>query len=163
MREYIALLFGVSLIAGIVRVTAPDGQMKNYINILCSLCVLAAVVVPISRAFIGTDGLSELLLDKLDYESQSYDEIYNLYIAEEKTELAEQQLTAELTERLGVADDALEVELAVSDDDGALRITAVTVTIKKEAVTAEPSAIKAYVNERTNSECRIIYDFYDEK
>lgn len=162
MREYIALLFGVTLIAGIVRVTAPDGQMKNYINILCSLCVLAAVVIPVSHAFIGTDGLSELLLDNLDCESQGYDEIYNQYIAEEKTELAEQQLAAELAESCGVSEEAFDVELALSDD-GALHITAVTVTIKKEAVAAEPAAIKAYVKERTNSECCIIYDFYDEK
>ena len=106
MKEYLATLFGVCLLSAIVRAVTPESATKKYIEILCSLCVVAAIVLPIIKQisdYNGVDGLFEAI----DYESYDYEEIYNSYIIDENIKMAQETLARELENKFGADSVAL--------------------------------------------------------
>lgn len=163
MKSYLLTLFGVCLVSVIVRIISPEGATKKYIEMICSVCVIAAVAMPVVKAITGFDG------DNIDiglggeYEEQDYGEIYNSNLLNENRLAAEELLKNELTGLLSVSSDSLRVSLRVSQSaDGAV-IDSATVYIGGGAVASDPQRIKDYIGERLSVECQIIYEIFDEK
>ncbi len=159
MKEYLGVLFGVCVVAAIVKVISPDNTTKKYIEMLCSLCVLCAVVAPIIQGAVSADGLEELFGEDGFEQNVSYEKIYDLYIIEGQVSAAEDVLAAELVEMLGEQSGALIVSLDVDTTEGTPTLTGASVLIGLSALDADPDVIKAYIMERVGVECQIIYDF----
>lgn len=162
MKTYLSTLLGVCIISAAVRVIAPDGAMKKYIDVLCSLCVIAVVISPISSLIADVGGIYGMLDIDDVYEDADYEEIYKGYILEMNTENASAVLGEELCRHLGVKEGSLTVALSVTKTEDTVSVNGATVTVGAGAVTADPDEIKAYVAERVGCECQIIYELKNE-
>lgn len=162
MKEYLWTLFGVCATSAIVGAISPEGAMKKYISILCSLCVTVAVISPLISEISSLDDIGELLELDVGYDATDYEEIYNGYLLEQNLSLACETLEAELAERFSVENGELTVALEAVDVDGEISVSSATVYIGLGAVTVDPAEIKAYMLERTGCECEIIYNFKGE-
>lgn len=163
MRSYFLTLFGVALTAALVNVISPEGVMKKHIELICSICVIAAVAVPVIKGIISVDiGNIDIALEE-EFETDNYDEIYNQNLLYTNKTAAEQVLKNELARTLDVNADGVGVSLEISQDGENTRIESVKVFIAPEAVSADPQGIKKYVAERLSVECEIIYNLFDEK
>ncbi len=163
MKSYLLTLFGVCLVSVIVRVISPEGVTKKYIEMICSVCVIAAVAMPVVKAIIGFDGDNIGIGLGNEYEEQNYGEIYNSNLLNENRLAAEEMLKNELVGLLSVSSDSLRVSLRVSQNADGVVIDSATVYIGGGAVAADPQRIKDYIGQRLSVECQIIYEIFDEK
>lgn len=161
MRTYLSALFGVCLVSAIIKVISPEGATKKYIEMLCSLCVISAVIFPMGRQISEDYGIGDLIPD-IEYESESYDEIYNQYLLDQNIKNACEVLRTELCERLGTDSSEIEVKISTEDIDGEIKVRSVSVILGVGAITADPDEIKEYIYERTECECEIIYEIIGE-
>lgn len=162
MRTYLSTLFGVCIISAVIRTISPEGAMKKYIEILCSICVLSAITAPAVSYISKLDSIDELFKFEWEYESADYDEIYNGYLLEANTAEACRVLEEELSALLGTDEGSIRISLAVSYSDGEVSVSSATVTLGAKAVAADPDQIKGYIAERVGCECQIVYDIKDE-
>ena len=161
MKTYLLTLFGVCVVSAVIRVISPEGSTKKYIELLCSVCVIAAVAMPAVKAITGfSDYDFDISLEENN--KQNYDEIYNGNLLYESRAAAEELMKNELAALLSVSPESLRVRLGVSQGTDGAAIDSVTVYISAGAITADPAIIKKYVGEITTSECQITYEVFDE-
>lgn len=163
MRSYFLTLFGVTLTAALVNVISPEGVMKKHIELMCSICVIAAVAVPVVKGILTVDMENINIVLEEEFETDDYDEIYNQNLLHTNKTAAEQMLKNELSQALDINADGIDVDLIISQGDENTHIESVKVFVGSEAVSADPQKIKKYVAERLSTECEIIYNLFDEK
>ena len=163
MKEYLGLLFSVCLVAAIVRAISPQNSIKKHLELLCSLCVICVIVSPV----MGEEGIFQDVKNMLDTDADEnkteYEQMYSSYLIDGQISFAEQALEAELAEIFGKSVDAFEVVLQAETDIDSIAVSKTSVIIGASAIEADPQKIKEYIAERTNSECEIIYKFNNEK
>ena len=162
MKQYLLTLFGVCVVAAIIRAVSFDGVMKKYIEIICALCVISVVISPIALAISSLDSIKNVFDVDVWGESMDYDEIYNEYLVEGNLRASESILSDELCERFDGESGCFEVRLGYEVSDGKISITAATVTLSGEGVATDPQLIEEYIRSRVGVECEIIYDLSDE-
>lgn len=163
MKQYLLLVFGVCLVSGAIRVISPEGAMKKHIEMLCSLCLAAAVVIPLVSMISGMDG--EGMLDGIlgGYETQDYEKIYGDYVVSGNMENVEAVMAEELAEMLDVNVGDITVGIILERQDDTCKVTNTYVILRAGAVACDPDIIKDHVYERLGIECEIIYSINDEK
>ena len=162
MKEYLLILFGVCVLAAIVRVISPDGVMKNYIELICALCVIAAIAAPLSQ-ILSEIGDVDISISENQTNMENYDEIYNLYLAEGSLDDAERILEQELEAVFLQGSGDVDVNARAQTCEDGVKVVGIDVTLIGGAVLADPEAVIEYVLARTGVECQIIYELYDEK
>lgn len=163
MKEYLSALLGVCVISAVVKAVASDGAMKKYVEMLCTLCVLAVLIMPVSDIISSSYGFDGLL-EKTEFEGENYEDVYNEYISEKEIDRAEKLLTAELAEYLEIDAEALRVKLEVSyGENGETDVEKAKVYLGMQAVGISPEAVTEYLYGRIGAECQIIYGITDEK
>lgn len=163
MKEYLLAIFGVCIIGTAVKSLAPDGAIKKYIEMLCTLCAVAVIIAPASSIISASYGLDGLI-DKMKTENEDYNVIYKEYLEEKEIDRAEKLLCAELAEYLELSTEAIAVKIEVSDsDEDTVNIESVNVYLGAQAISASPEIIREYIYNRTEAECQIIYGLIDEK
>ena len=158
MKEYLMMVLGVCMVAGVVRVISPEGGMKKHIEMLCSLCLAAAVALPLVGAFLNIDGdgIRSVVDEIFDgYETQELESIYNDYVARKNTDAVESALEQELKGALDCEDIRVVVDIEMEET---CEIRQVSVILGLGAMSADPDIIKNTVFERLCVECEIIYD-----
>lgn len=161
MRTYLSTLLGVSVVSAVVRAISPEGAMKKYIEVFCSICVISALISPVAAYISELDGIEDILDFEVEYESSNYDEIYNEYLLDTNTADACRALENELSTLLGTDTESIKVSLDVSREGDEVSVNCVNVTLGVGAIAADPEQIKNYVQERVGCECQIIYDITD--
>ncbi len=156
MENYIKLIFTVSLCAAVIKVAAPETTLKKYLNTICSLCMIAVIALPIYQAVSDSDAVLDLV-ENIEIETQSYDEIYNTYLVKGELDTAEKTLSADLCSAVGARNGSLSVRLDASYSNGEACIVGADVLIYSDAITVSPEKIKEYIRERISVDCRIIY------
>ena len=159
MKEYFIALFLVSCVAAIVKAVGNDGATKKYIEMICALCVISAVIIPI----LGVNAdMSDIIsfFDEIVGVEQNYDEIYNKYLLEEGVSAAEDRMSADVCQRLSVGEEAIKLRLVLAEDGSC--VVGAKAYITNAALAADPSEVRGYVREVLGIECEIIYDIFDE-
>ncbi len=159
MKEYMIALFGVCCVAAVVKNVSSGNAMKKHIEIVCALCVISALVLPIFDVFSDFKGIDFVFEDN-SYLEDDYVEIYNQYLVEKRVDLAETAISSSVCNSLGVADGAIRIKLYL-DDSGAQIISA-TAVISKDAVTADPAEIALHIRQTLGVECEVVYQLFDE-
>lgn len=162
MRGYIFTLFGVCIVSAVVRTVSPDGAMKKHIELLCSLCVASAMIIPLVSLLYSAkyDNIFDGIFDGC--QTENYEEIYNSYLIEGNVSAVESAMSEELCDRLSVGGD-VEVDVAVERLEEGYRVSGARVILGARAVAADPKIIRQYIYERLSCECEIIYNIFDEK
>lgn len=165
VRGYLWSLTLVCIASAVVRASAGNNASKKYIDILCSLCVICAIVIPVAQEFssIDADGISDFLEeDPFEYGQEDYGEIYNSYLREESIRSAEEALENGLLDTLGLSEGDVRIKLITDTSGEALSVCEVIATLGHGAYNTDPVLIKDYLEEQTKAKCRIIYENVDE-
>ena len=158
MKTYLIALLCVCISSAVVRVISPDGVMKKYIEMLCAICIISVVIVPIYQEMSNIDSMGELFVPEGIADETDYDEIYNEYLSQKYIENTCDLLEADLAERLKIANEDIDVRLEVYENDVEVAVRSATVVLDTGAITADPEIIKEFFYERFAAECEIIYD-----
>lgn len=158
MGKYIITLISVALLSGIMGMLSPEGDIKKYVRLAGSLCLLCALAVPvwsfISEGGVDIDGFFSFS-GEVD---TGYEEIYREALADGARENAEVALKAGLAENFELSADSFDVELGVEYDGEKYYISTARVLLHNSAVFADPRDISAYVNESCGCSCTVEYD-----
>lgn len=161
MKKYVVGVIFISLVSSIFEILAPEGKggdMKKYVKLIASLCVVCFTVVPIYDLLCELDdGSSELSWSFFDGEGEreKYEEIYNLNFSEMTTELLEKECCALIMSEFGVNDGDIDVKITVGED---MKLETVVLVIYPSAVSKDPVPMAKVLSEKLKSECRIIYE-----
>jgi hypothetical protein len=158
MKEYLITLFVVCAVSAIVRTVGPDGALKKYIELICAVCIIAVLVLPLGGV------LSEVFeldteFDTQKQETTNYDEIYKSYLLQMGTASAEERMSSELCRELGVDENSIRIRLHISDD-GEKRISRADAIIGAGAIDVDPRSVSEAIKNKLGVECEIIYDIF---
>ncbi len=159
MREYIITLFLVCCVAAIIRAVGKDSATKKYIELVCALCVISALVLPIFGANIDDFDIGAIF-DETENKGQNYDEIYKNYLLQEGKSSAENAIASDVCKQLGVSAGGVSIRLTLNEDG--TEIVAATAIVSGEAVNTDPSLIKQYISQALGTDCEIGYKLFDE-
>ena len=161
VKAYLWSLTLVCIASAVVRVATGNSATKKYIDLLCSICVICAIIIPVIREIPSFDGEKiEDLIDGItdEYTVSDYDEIYKSYLLEQNLKEAESVLQTELCQRLSLDRDSVKITLRADATSEGVTVSEAVVSLGKGAYSADPERIAEYVRERVGAECRIIYD-----
>ncbi len=156
MEAYIRVIFTVCVTAAVIRALAPESSLTKYLQMLCSLCAVAVIALPVYQLLTSTDAVSQLL-EGIEVQTEDYEEIYNDFLVNGELENAERVFSEELCRAVSAERGTLFVRLDASYSEGEMQIVGADVLIYSGALTVPPNEIKAYIAQRLALECRIIY------
>lgn len=162
MTEYFTALFFVCLLSGIIGVLTPSDSVKKYIEYLCALCVIMAIVMPISPIILTQNSIFDIF-DDYENDGLNYDEIYNNFWNNEDERAIAQTLSARLADKLDISDEWFSLELCVSRTEDGRVLDGVRLYITDvRAISANPETIRRYFADEVGVDCEIVYKFSDE-
>ncbi len=158
MGKFIITLMSVALLGAVMGMLSPEGDMKKYVRLVGSLCLLCALASPL-YGLLSEGEISFEHLFSFTCEPQSgYEDIYKQAIAEGARENAETALKAKLAEQFKLSEDSLDVSLTLGSEADKYFIESARVYLHSSAVFADPRDISAYINETCGCVCTVEYD-----
>ena len=160
MKQYLVALLGVCAVAAVVRGVAFESSVKKYLEMLCAVCVIGAVTVPMVTVVAELGGVGELFSPEDTAQELDYDEIYNQYLVEGNLRASEQLLSEELCKRFERENGSIDVGLSADIGGAGITLTGVVITLKNGAVSVDPQELGDYLRERLGLECEIVYELF---
>lgn len=159
MKSYLITLMAVALLNGLVGMISPEGDVKKYVRLLGSLCLLCAMAQPVLGWLSEGDGLIKNLWElETEEESTNYDEIYNQALLSGGEKNAESIIKNNLLEAFELPSGSVDVRVDMEMKNDTCEILEVQLTIREEAIFADPRELISYVNERFSCPCVVVYD-----
>lgn len=159
MREYLTSLLSVSLLGGLLTMLSPEGDLKKYVRLLCSLCLLCAMVSPLFSAFAeGELSLDHLWEQMEPSESLDYDEIYHQSLQSGNRENAKNIVKRRVLSEFELSDDALDVEVFFDIKNEQYSLEEIRVILHPKAIFVDPQTLSEWINETYSCPCVVIYD-----
>ena len=159
MKEYFITLCGVMILSTAVGTACAEGNIKKYVRLLCSLCLVCALISPILS--LGEEGefdLSSLWEDLTKGEDVDYDEIYHQALIDNEVTYAEELLKNKLSEEFDLEPSSLDVEIDIVSKNGTNQPELIRIVLRDNAIFADPQKLIQYINTTQKCECVIIYD-----
>ena len=158
MREYLMTLIAVSLFSGIVGMISPEGDLKKYVRLLCTLCLLCAMIGPVLTLFADSAFSAEDWLEEVEKEEINYEEIYNNALISGEEAQAAETIQNSILQTFSLPSGSLEVSVkskSKNDTDSPLDVT---VILRDEAIFADPKKILAHIEKMGDGRCVIVYE-----
>ena len=151
-------LISVAILNGVLGMLSPEGDLKKYIKLLGSLCLVCAVASPVFNAIRSDDGgLDGLFPDMGEHES-NYEELFGEALAKGAEEALERSLKDKAVKDLDLDGGDIDIDVVLERNDGGYRVDAVTAYIHSGGIFADPREINNIVNQMCDCSCTIIYD-----
>ncbi len=153
------------MVASVIKAAAPESSLTKYLQMLCSICTVAVIALPIYSALTDKNEIANFF-ESIEFETEStesYEEIYNTYLINGELENAERVLSESLCKAVGAGSGTVEVRLEGEYGEGEIRVVGADALVHKGAIAVSPDKIKTYIKDTLRVECRIIYLFNDEK
>ena len=159
MKEYLMTLTAVSLLGGILGMLSPEGNIKKYVRLAVSLCLVCAMLQPMLQLLSGeAPSLDELLGISGKEETVDYDEIYHQALLNGSKEQIQQSLKQQLLKEFSLPYESLDVEAVLEMKNDVSQVKEIRVLLRDSAVFADPREVIALVNESIGCPCTVIYD-----
>ena len=158
MGSFCITLIAVAIINGVVGMISPEGDVKKYIRLVGSVGLLLAIVLPLYTAIV--DGGIELdsLFPSVDAEAEKYEDIYEGALIEGGRLEAQRVLKNAMASELDIKAEDFDVLIEVDRSSNSAKISSVSVLLHTTAIFTDHREISAFVNERLNCPCSVIYD-----
>ena len=159
MKEYFGTLVATTLLGGIVRMLAPEGNTQKYLRLTVSLCLAMAILAPLlgaiaeERAFSIGDLLSEEANVDLNY-----DEIYDSSLQNATKLQAEEIIQTKIYQRFSLNEETALVNVKFVTENDKIELSEICVSLRGSAVLLEPREIEAFVCDAWNCPCVILYE-----
>ena len=156
MKEYLMTLMGVALLNGIVGMLSPEGELKKYVRLLGACCLICAIAQPVfSLLSEGNWKIESLWEGSAAQESEAYEQLYEDILLSGSERYAAETVKRNMMEHFELSDSSFDVSVWRGEDG---ETALVTVTLRDEAIFADPHNIIAYIKEVYECSCTVIYD-----
>ena len=160
MKEYIAMLLCVGGLGGVFEMLCQsNGDMKRYVRLLCSLCVLCVIAAPIGSVLenIRNGEILGMQKDDLILSEEEYEETFYEYLLYCNSAAVSEYLEEELRKTFDLDSDDLEIYTELFGNGEENAISRLTVYINDPALDVDPRKLKNTLYSLTKIECEIIY------
>ena len=156
MKNYFFTLLGVMLLSSLISVLCMEDGTKRYVKLVCSLCALCALILPLGEEILlGEWDLS--FLEEHGDGSVNYEEIYGDALQKNEIKYAEEILKKEVCETFSLASDQLEVHLSVVSKNGNNTVSEIRVVLKEKAALSNPHPLILWLNDRVGCPAAVVY------
>lgn len=165
MTEYWVTLIGVCLMGSLVQLLAPEGDVRRYVRLAASFCLLLSISSPLIECLGEVRGMevSEWLGALGTEESVDYDEIYKQSLMDGGAAYAEEQMTARILREFSLEEGDLTVKGTFETKNGTREIKEAVLILQRTTVSVDPRALSDFVKGLWSCDCRILYGNGDEK
>ena len=162
MKEYLFSLVALALCCAVVEHLSPGGQggaWSKYLRLLCSLCLLLALVEPISAllsAGVDLPARIEDYLSSLSEEAEYREQAQQQWSQEQQRldcALVAAALSQELQREFSIA--AQDVALSVRADAAGERLVSVSVGLSGSAIWQDTHAIEGWLAQQIGSSATV--------
>ncbi len=150
MREFLICLIVMSFCIGLTMLISPDGGIKKYISLACSLTAVAALLSMISPGDIGS-AIHEGEVTVYDNSERVRQEIINKTI-----EKINSGIKADLMNKYKIEGGDIDVYANYTDADS-IEITEYYIELRGEENMLKPTRIQYYVSEHYGGKCTVVY------
>ena len=160
MTKYFLGLIVIAFVGSAVMSLSPKGTSRAYLKLLCGLCSIGCIAIPLISAFGGGGFMIDEFISAFDGENASEDamlEIYNSAIEGAAIENAEETLKNEIIKELSTKSDALDVKIITDKSGDDFYIKKITVTLYPSGYALDPRAISDICRSRLGAECDFVY------
>ncbi len=124
MREWVYIIFTVSLAGGIINILSSGTKSEKYIKFVCGLCCLLTVISPIKNLINGFDPKNVYIEESVSLPDG------NEYVAEETAKRTKEYISDYLYGKTGIICSDVSIEITVTDTETV--IGDITVSVPKE-------------------------------
>lgn len=159
MKEYILILVLTVLAGSVIITLSPEGGAGGGVRLLCSLCTVACIAVPlISLVSKGLDpnALGDLPLPP-DIEAGYYDEIYNTSLVDSEVKNAEISLKNAVKKEFNVSDDAFDIRISAKKIIDENYSISVELIIYRYGIGIDPHSVEKYVKNMLECSFTTVY------
>ncbi len=160
MTKYFLGLIVIAFVGSVVMSLSPKGTSRAYLKLLCGLCSIGCIAIPLISAFSGGGFIAEDFIDAFDSKNTSEDamiEIYNDAIEGAAIKNAEQTLKNEIIKELSAKNDSIDVKIITDNNSEDFYIKVISVTIYPSGYTLNPREISSICVSRLGAECEFVY------
>lgn len=111
MKEWVYIIFAVSLAGGIVNILASGTKSEKYIKFLCGLCCMLAVITPLRQLIKCFEPETAVTQTEVSLPDG------NLYIAEKTAEQTKEYISDYLYGKTGILCSDISIEITVTDTE----------------------------------------------
>ncbi len=127
---YLGEILLMTVVSGVLLLLAPDGNVKKHIRFLVSVCLVAAVSVPLLAAVRELPALIEAEEASLTVEEEAVKERQSTRVVEASKGQIEQAIASYLCARYGRTPDGVSVSVTLDASDlSAVEITSIRVAL----------------------------------
>ena len=161
MKEYFLAILAVAVIGGIIISLSPDGNSAKYIKLLCGLCTVGCIIIPIVSYAAEGDYSYEQWKGVFVQEQYvgEYDEIYNNAFENVENTNADILLKNKIIQALRVEKDDFDIHICLDNKSDGKSIEKVEVKIYSSGIDIDPRSLENYVYSLLKCQCVIYYDF----
>ena len=137
---------------------SPEGDLKKYIKLLASLCLVCAVSAPIF-AVLSSDNIGfDPIFRGEEQGSDRYEDVYGEALAKGAEETLERSLKERAVAELDLKESEIDIDVTLEKNDEKYSVTGATAYIRDGGIFVDPRKITALVNDVCGCVCTVIYD-----
>lgn len=159
MNKYFLGLIIISFVGTVVMALSPKGASRAYLKLLCGLCSIGCIAIPL-LSVVGGGSFAEELISAFEYKSADEEamiEIYNSALNGVALDSAEKTLKSEIIKELSTKSDALDVDIILNKSGEDFYISRVVVTIYPSGYALNPREISKICKSRLSVDCEFVY------
>ena len=160
MREYFLGLIAFAFFGAVILSLAPSGSPRRYLRLLCGLCSIGCIALPIfdlaSGEGISAESLTAIFAADREIDESSV-EIYNSAINSASVENAELALRERISAELDSDYDAVDVKIALAESGDGAGVEKIWIYIYPSGIALDPARIEAVVGEVFCAPCEFVY------
>lgn len=160
MREYFLGLIAFAFFGAVILSLAPSGTPRRYLRLLCGLCSIGCIALPIFDIASGEGVSAESFAAIFDADREidgANVEIYNLAINSASVDNAELALKERISAELDSDYDAIDVEISLAESTAGAYIERIWIYIYPSGIALDPARIESTVGEVFDAPCEFVY------
>lgn len=161
MKVYFLAILVIGVLGGIIISLSPDSASAKHIRLLCGICTVGCIVIPIASYAAQSDISVDNWLEMFDGEqySEKYDEIYNEAFNQIEVSNADNLLKSKIIQEFMIRSEDFDIHIKTSDNSVEKYIEYVELKIYAKGIEIDPHRIEKYVKDLLGCDCVVYYDF----
>jgi|GEM_PF-4342852 len=159
MKEYLVALIATTLLGGIVRMLAPEGNLQKYLRLTVSLCLVAALLGPLFAALSEERELSlQELLSEEEKQEVNYDEIYDRSLKNASKGQAEEIIRQKICQKFSLSEETAKITANFVTENDKIKLSEIYVSLRGVGSLQEPREIVSFVRSEWDCPCVVLYE-----
>jgi hypothetical protein len=155
MESFVITLIAVAVLNGAVGMISPEGDVRKYVRLVGSLCILCVMAYPLI-SFMGEGIPMPDISHNVEENVQNYEDIYESALLDGGKSVVEQSVKSRLSEKFSLSGESFDVKLILDEEE--LRVSSVNVYLHSTVINIDPRKISDFVSSDMGYRCEIIYD-----